>query len=56
MSHLSLACHMRGITMEHHHDYDHFVESVGEQLMLMLWTSLATLIGVGFIMAIALSV
>ena len=42
--------------MENQHDYDHFVESVGEQLMLMLWTSLATLLGVGLILSIALSV
>ena len=40
--------------MNHEHDYDHFVESVGEQLMLMLWTSIATLTGVGIILWIAL--
>ena len=40
--------------MEQSHDYDHFVESVGEQLMLMLWTSIATLTGVGIILWIAL--
>ena len=40
--------------MEQSHDYDHFVESVGEQLMLMLWTGLATLAGVGVILWIAL--
>jgi len=40
--------------MENHHDYDHFVESVSEQLMLMLWVSLSTLIGVGMILAMAL--
>ena len=40
--------------MNHEHDYDHFVESVGEQLLLMLWTSIATLTGVGIILWIAL--
>jgi hypothetical protein len=40
--------------MDNHHDYDHFVESVSEQLMLMLWTSLSTLTVVGIILAIAL--
>jgi hypothetical protein len=40
--------------MDNHHDYDHFVESVSEQLMLMLWVSLSTLIAVGIILSIAL--
>ena len=40
--------------MNHEHDYDHFVESVGEQLLLMLWTSVATLSAVGVILWIAL--
>jgi hypothetical protein len=35
-------------------DYDHFVGSVSEQLMLMLWTSLATVGGVGFILFLAI--
>jgi hypothetical protein len=35
-------------------EYEYFVESVGEQLMLMLWTSLATLTIVGVILWIAL--
>jgi hypothetical protein len=35
-------------------DYDHFVESVSEQLMLMLWTSLATVGAVGLIMFLAI--
>lgn len=35
-------------------DYDYFVESVSEQLALMFWTSFATLVGVGIILAIAL--
>lgn len=35
-------------------DYDHFVGSVGEQLVLMLWTSLATVGGVGIVMFLAL--
>jgi len=40
--------------MDNHHDYDHFVESVSEQLMLMLWVSLSTLTVVGIMLAIAL--
>ena len=40
--------------MNHKHDTDHFVESVGEQLLLMLWTSIATIIAVGVILWIAL--
>lgn len=35
-------------------EYEYFVESVGEQLMLMLWTSLATLTIVSVILWIAL--
>lgn len=35
-------------------DYDHFVGSVSEQLMLMLWTSLATVGAVGFILFLAI--
>lgn len=35
-------------------DYDHFVGSVSEQLMLMLWTSLATVGAVSIILIIAL--
>lgn len=35
-------------------DRDYFVESVSEQLILMFWTALATLTGVGIILAIAL--
>jgi hypothetical protein len=35
-------------------DYDHFVGSVSEQLTLMLWTALATVGGVSFIMFLAL--
>ena len=40
--------------MEQKHDYDHFVESVGEQLFLMLWTGMATLSAVGVILWVAL--
>ena len=40
--------------MDNQHDYDYFVESVGEQLLLMLWTSLATISIVGVILWIAL--
>ena len=40
--------------MDNKHDYDYFVESVGEQLLLMLWTSLATISIVGVILWIAL--
>ena len=35
-------------------DYDYVKESVAEQLMLILWTSFATLTGVGIILWIAL--
>jgi hypothetical protein len=54
MTLLYFLCHMKGLRMEQSHDYDHFVESVGEQLMLMLWTAIATLTGVGIILWIAL--
>ena len=40
--------------MENQHDYDDFVESVSEQLMLRLWVSLSTLIVVDLILSIAL--
>jgi hypothetical protein len=35
-------------------DDNYFVESVGEQLLLILWTSLSTLVIVGLVLAIAL--
>jgi hypothetical protein len=35
-------------------DYERLTESVGEQLLLMLWTSVATLVGVSVILWIAL--
>jgi hypothetical protein len=35
-------------------DYDYVKESVAEQLLLILWTSFATLSAVGIIMWIAL--
>jgi hypothetical protein len=35
-------------------DDNHFTESVGEQLFLMLMTSIATMTAVGIILAIAL--
>jgi hypothetical protein len=54
MSLLFIVCHTLRRKMNHEHDYDHFVESVGEQLLLMLWTSVATLSGVGIILWIAL--
>jgi len=38
----------------YHDDYGRVTESVSEQLLLMLWTSVATLIGVSVIMWIAL--
>ncbi len=35
-------------------DYEYFTESVGEQIMLILWSALITLAGVGFILLFAL--
>ena len=35
-------------------DWDHFVGSVSEQLMLIFWTALLTIGGVGFILILAL--
>jgi len=35
-------------------DDNYFVESIGEQLLLILWTSLSTLVIVGLVLAIAL--
>ena len=40
--------------MEQEHDYDHFVESVGEQMLLMFWTSIATATVVGLMLVMAL--
>jgi hypothetical protein len=45
--------------MEYHliqDDYDHFVGSVSEQLMLMLWTCVGTLVVTGTILALAMGV
>jgi hypothetical protein len=50
---------MRGSGMEYHliqDDYDHFVGSVSEQLTLMLWTCVGTLVVVGSILALAMGV
>jgi hypothetical protein len=33
---------------------NYFIESVSEQLALILWTSLSTLIAVGIVLAVAL--
>jgi hypothetical protein len=33
---------------------NYFTESVGEQLSLILWTSLSTLVAVGMVLAVAL--
>jgi hypothetical protein len=52
MSLPSIVCHTTGRQMNKEDDY--FQESVGEQLLLMLWTSIATIVGVGFILWIAL--
>jgi hypothetical protein len=54
MSRPFIVCHITRRIMNHEHDYDHFVESVGEQLLLMLWTAMATLSAVGVILWIAL--
>jgi hypothetical protein len=35
-------------------DDNYFIESIGEQLLLILWTSLSTLVIVGIVLAIAL--
>jgi hypothetical protein len=43
-----------GISMDDNDDWDHFVGSVSEQLLLILWTALATVGAVGFILLIAL--
>jgi hypothetical protein len=33
---------------------NYFIESIGEQLLLILWTSLSTLVAVGIVLAVAL--
>lgn len=33
---------------------NYFIESVSEQLLLILWTSLSTLVAVGIVLAVAL--
>jgi hypothetical protein len=40
--------------MKNKDEYEYFTESVGEQLMLMLWTSIGTLAIVGMILSVAL--
>jgi len=35
-------------------EYEYFTDSVGEQLLLMLWTGLGTLTVVGLILSVAL--
>jgi len=35
-------------------DWDYYTFSIGEQLMLILWTAIGTLAIVGFMLAIAL--
>jgi hypothetical protein len=35
-------------------EYEYFTESIGEQLMLMLWTGFGTLVLVGIILSVAL--
>lgn len=35
-------------------EYEYFTESIGEQLILMLWTGLGTLVVVGIILSVAL--
>jgi len=35
-------------------EYEYFTESIGEQLMLMLWTSIGTLAVVGMILSVAM--
>ena len=42
-----------GVTMDKD-DWDYYTYSVGEQLMVILWTSVGTLAVVGFILGIAL--
>jgi hypothetical protein len=37
-------------------DYDHFVGSVSEQLMLILWTCVGTIVVTGGILALAMGV
>jgi hypothetical protein len=53
MTLLFLACHIKGEKM-YRDDYDYVKESVAEQLLLILWTSFATLTAVGIILWIAL--
>lgn len=53
MSHLLIVDYPTGEKM-YHDDYERLTESVSEQLLLMLWTSVATLTAVSVIMWIAL--
>ena len=42
--------------MKHNeHDYEHFTGSVKEQVMLVMWVSLLTIVSVGCIIALAIS-
>lgn len=43
--------------MKHNeHDYEHFIESLGEQVMLVIWVSLLTLVSAGAIIALAINI
>ena len=55
MSLLFIVCHITTEEMKlYKDDYDYVTESMSEQLLLMLWTSVATLTAVGIILAVAL--
>jgi hypothetical protein len=40
--------------MKNKDEYEYFTESIGEQLMLILWTSIGTLAVVGTILSVAM--
>jgi hypothetical protein len=42
--------------MKNNDEYEHFTGSFGEQVMLVVWVSLLTLVSVGGILALAMSI
>jgi hypothetical protein len=42
--------------MNNNDDYEHFTGSIGEEVMLVVWISFLTLVSVGGILALAMSI
>jgi hypothetical protein len=51
---MTILCSLYRREMMNEDNDNYFIESVSEQLALILWTSLSTLVAVGIILAVAL--